>query len=338
MTRLGLLLNAIGATLLLAALAAAVVAERSPKWRQHQRDYLAQAATDDGIRPHEIVIPALAIVDRCTSCHLGMEPGSAAFATPHTAHPGHFLDTHPIASFACTSCHGGQGRSLAGDRAHDRRPGGGWSAFTDPTVRCARCHPATISGSDTTLAHGLDLFIAEACVGCHQPGRTGPGLGPNLAAIGLRGSDYIRQVVLYPDRVYPDTIMPPLRFRIAADDPRITDLVTFLSSLEPWPRDQPRVERRFDPRSCASCHRIDRPELVAAGIPHRCDYLKREGAMLACKNCHKPQPPARADDAATAGAEPGAAESGPNLDPSATCPQLSRAFSACGLCHREGER
>ncbi len=355
-TRLGLVLNAAATVLVLLALGAAVRLQCTPEWRDYQQRYLAQAgerAGDDTVRVHEVTIPERAQVDRCTSCHLGMEPGTATLdQPPFQAHPGQLLVTHPIGQFGCTSCHGGQGRSLDPDSAHDRRSGGGWSAFTPPAVRCSRCHPAAGMPGTELIRTGVDLFVSEACIGCHQPGRTGPGLGPNLASVGLRGADYIRRVVLYPDQVYPDTVMPPLRYRVPPDDPRLDGLIAFLLTLQPWPRDVPRVERQFDPRACAGCHRVDQPGLAPAGPRHRCAYLRSEAGWMSCARCHTESAPAAAEPAAAepAAAEPAAAApattqpGGPPArtvptvaDPGGACPELTRAFTACGLCHREGE-
>jgi len=358
MTRQGVVLNAIAAVAVIAALGAAGAVQCGADWRSYQKRYIAlageqgaegQGRADTRVRPHELTASETGAVERCTTCHLGMELGSPAFdEAPFGAHPGDLLQSHPIARFGCTSCHGGQGRALDRATAHDRRPGGGWSAFTPPAVRCGRCHAAAGLEGTELVERGTKVYLTEACYGCHQPGRNGPGIGPNLASIGLRGTDYIRRVVLYPDRVYPLTVMPPTRFRIGEEGADVDALIAYLKGLEPWPRGTPRVEARFDPRSCAGCHRADRPEEQPSGPRHRCSYLHTEARWLDCASCHAPHPDAdhavtppveSADDPALAQALANEhnADVAPAAvgDPSGTCPHLVQAFSACGVCHRQ---
>ena len=58
-------------------------------------------------------------VDRCTSCHLGLEnPDFADAPQPFTTHPNLDLyitsaSPHPTDSFGCTSCHAGRGRGTS---------------------------------------------------------------------------------------------------------------------------------------------------------------------------------------------------------------------------------
>src|SRR5579871_42400 len=63
----------------------------------------------------QILATDLGQVDRCTSCHQGMD--SIATPTmvnnftenPYKSHPGDFLKNHPPEKFGCVICHGGQG-------------------------------------------------------------------------------------------------------------------------------------------------------------------------------------------------------------------------------------
>src|SRR5512147_205215 len=71
---------------------------------------LAQAATVGGIR--QVWLPELDRVDRCRTCHLGIDdPAFAGAAAPFTTHPGTWLATHPADRFGCTVCHDGQGQA-----------------------------------------------------------------------------------------------------------------------------------------------------------------------------------------------------------------------------------
>src|SRR3990167_444522 len=72
---------------------------------------LAQVQT----RPTEILqiqIDALDRVDRCTTCHIGIEDkGLEDYEQPYGSHPGQYLLWHDIEDFGCTICHEGQGLS-----------------------------------------------------------------------------------------------------------------------------------------------------------------------------------------------------------------------------------
>lgn len=282
------------ALLLCAALVFAAEQRRGETWRELQARYLAEIpdGEEETIRPHEIRVPPLAIVDRCTTCHLGHEPGAQTLDDPpFRGHPRSDVDDamhrqHPTGRFACTTCHGGQGRALEKSLAHDRRhQSGGWSAFTEPRARCARCHPQGGQRSKRGQ-RGAEVYFEQGCSGCHQPGREGPGVGPDLSSIGLRGRDYLERVLLRPDEVYPQTIMPPLRFVLDEDGADLEALLTLLQSFEPWPRLEPRHARRFNPSECTSCHRVDERPMPVGGRPHRCSYLQNEASWLRCDRCH----------------------------------------------------
>ncbi len=362
MTRKGVVWNGMAAGLLLVVLALAARADREAPWRRYQEEYVRLIAGDtakaankkiasaDVIRPHEISVASLGLVDRCTTCHLGMEAEAPSFnKAPFRQHPNEndLIRSHPITQMGCTPCHGGQGRRLHPQSTHAPRTAGGWSAFVKAQIRCARCHPSAGLPGTEMVAKGVDLYLEYACSGCHQPGRPGPGIGPDLAAVGLRGSDYLREVLLFPDRVYPDTIMPPLRFSLEEKGNQLEALLAYLQTLEPWPQGQKRIEKRYDPQWCTKCHRSGE---APSGTPHRCSYLRREASWLTCKVCHGlrstitniPVPPV------VQGADPqivqeltkqlhGLSRPIQIRDPTGSCPHLQEALAVCGVCHHRGE-
>ena len=65
---------------------------------------------------YDVNFAAVPKVDRCTSCHLGIEnPGFVDAPQPFTTHPDLDLyitsaSSHPMDRFGCTSCHAGRGR------------------------------------------------------------------------------------------------------------------------------------------------------------------------------------------------------------------------------------
>jgi hypothetical protein len=167
-----------------------------------------------------------------------------------------------------------------------------------------------------------------------------------------------------------------MRYKIAESGPDIDALVTYLRTLEPWPGTVSRPERRFDSRRCTGCHRVNDRELTPIGPEHKCPYLHDESSWLSCTNCHGERdepgdlpsrvPEMRSSDGQSAPA--GEAQAGPGdpgetgesggsdlaqgfrqelvnaaqpieaRDPAGQCPHIEEAMSACGVCHREGER
>ena len=287
MTRFGVAANLVAGIALLVTLGASVAQERGQAWRGYQKQYAQLAKTRQSVRPHEVENERWDVVDRCTTCHLGHEPGAKRFAEgPFGGHPeedAEIHQAHPLSEWGCTTCHGGQGRCLDRAAAHDRRTKlGGWGAFTHPRERCARCHPQGGQRSPRGQ-RGADLYLRHGCSGCHQPGRNGPGIGPDLGAVGLKGRAYLKRVLLAPDEVYPETIMPPLRFVLDEESADLGALLSLLQGFEPWPRGQERRPRVFDPTSCARCHGQDRQGPGG----HRCPYLKGEASWLRCVRCHE---------------------------------------------------
>lgn len=152
--------------------AAAVYQENfSGEWRKIQQAYrqrLLETADDDRarlaastfrIRPQQAYLPELGAIDRCTTCHLGVEnPKMAHVEQPFRLHPGDILAQHPTDHFGCTICHEGQGRLLTKEAAHGWQADGTRSAFAQsPLLRgeavytsCGRCH------------YEVDLYAGQA--------------------------------------------------------------------------------------------------------------------------------------------------------------------------------
>ncbi len=104
--------------------------ETRPDWVRYR------ALSDPASQPKvvEIRIPRWSVVDRCPTCHQGIEdPGSS----------------HPSEAFGCTICHGGQGRFLDKDLAHAGLLGGSNPSRLDVVDQtCGRTAP------DGTACHG----------------------------------------------------------------------------------------------------------------------------------------------------------------------------------------
>ena len=148
-------------------------------------------------------------VDRCTSCHLGIEnPDFTDAPQPFTSHPNLDLyitsaSSHPIDSFGCTSCHAGRGRGTSfvssthtpsneEEKArwkdeYDWEVMHHWLQPMLPThyteASCFKCHNNNLDlkGADK-LNLGLSLIDKSGCNGCHlvQDFPQLTKVGPNL--------------------------------------------------------------------------------------------------------------------------------------------------------------
>ncbi len=202
------------------------------EWRDVQRwyrDLLVRTADDDRARRSaaafriehkQAYLVDLDRVDRCTTCHLGVEnPAMAKAPLPLSTHPGDHLARHPVQRFGCTVCHQGQGRVVSRDEAH------GWDRDGEPVphvetpilrgpavyTSCGRCHyetdlfggvddlyastpgsPAPIDAITLTgslpgaaeIAAGKRLMVESGCLGCHKYRGRGGTLGPDITYVG----------------------------------------------------------------------------------------------------------------------------------------------------------
>ena len=103
--------------ILLLVLAIAPANEHFSQWHSYQRKYLGlihdrgdaislRRRFEPGI--HQIWLPELGVVDRCTTCHLGLKEASLSdvIQQPFRKHP---VVPHALDAFGCVICHGGQG-------------------------------------------------------------------------------------------------------------------------------------------------------------------------------------------------------------------------------------
>ncbi len=200
------------------------------EWRAYQRAYrealLARApderarAAAERVRPEvqQVVVPELGRLDRCITCHAGVDnPNLADADPPLRTHSGDWLKIHPLARFGCTVCHDGQGRALTRDDAH-----GATRYWAEPVLAgeavyttCGRCHyendlygaeavqyvagvpprpiteeelDAALPGS-ASIARGKRLVVEYGCLGCHKYRNRGGSLGPDITHVGDKGPE-----------------------------------------------------------------------------------------------------------------------------------------------------
>lgn len=271
--------------------------EKTPEWKKHQAEYkelLIRNAKDEDIRKRaremdirlqQLYLGELNRIDRCISCHTGVEnPLMADEKVPFKKHSGDYLKNHSVERFGCTVCHLGQGRAVNKKEAH----GIGRETYWDyPIMKpdfiqtsCALCHDLTFlkdKGGEKVVA-GERLFRQKGCKGCHKLEGVGGVLGKSLDGIGsqpiayfpmryIKGeqtvAQWIREHEEEPRRVVSDSQM-----RVDVTPEEADFLTTYIMSLRA--EEIPKKLRR----------------LTGARLP---DEIKDEGEALYkmyCIACH----------------------------------------------------
>jgi mono/diheme cytochrome c family protein len=200
----------------------------------------------DGLQVNEFEQP-IARVDRCETCHLGIErAGFEEAAQPFRTHPNRLaiFGKHPVAQFGCTGCHEGQGTALEVALAH--RPKKYWerpmlkAEMTQAT--CLRCHrgqtewvvaapapspagaaaaageaqaaeapPAALVDLAPALSRGIILLETLGCFGCHniRGYETAEKVGPDLTRIRAKVHPaWLVRWIQKPEGYLPHTRMP----------------------------------------------------------------------------------------------------------------------------------
>ncbi len=174
-------------------------------WKPYQRQFnallTARGKRAEPIKIRQVTNPELGVVDRCETCHLGIDragfDGSdvpLVFRT-HPRRAELLGRNHPIDRFGCTVCHQGQGAQTKGIGARKFDHGRldpYWDTPMLSTVfaqsSCVGCHPEqnAIPGADA-FNRGRLLFVALRCFGCHESelAETPKEAAPRL--------DYVRQ-------------------------------------------------------------------------------------------------------------------------------------------------
>ena len=289
--------------------------EEGAEWRAAQAKFiqiestvknphqLAQAATVGGLR--QIWLPDLDRVDRCTTCHLGIDdPAFAGAPRPFATHPGTWLSTHPTDRFGCTTCHDGQGEATDYESAA-HQPNVAFDRPMRPLetiqANCGVCHRSLDPPDAPRLEEGRRLIAASGCVSCHEiPGFEGMTFrGPALDSLGNKvRPDWLGGWLHDPKSYLPRSKMAD--FRLSAEE--ITALQAFLLSLRTQlPLDSTDVDWRradtaagralFGELRCVTCHSIEGrggtmgPELAKIG-----DKVRRGWLFSFLKDPHRAQP------------------------------------------------
>ena len=202
---------------------------------------------DPYYKVEQVVLPAIKYnvnfaqvpeVDRCTSCHLGINnPDYKDAPQPYTTHPNLDLylsssSPHSYEQFGCTSCHAGRGRGTSFTSAthtpsspdqkkeweekyhwHEMHH---WLKPMLPTkytqASCFKCHSdqTSIKGAEK-LSTGLQLINQQGCNNCHhiethQPDRK---IGPDLRKLDKKVTkDWAGKWIRNPQGFRHNTKMP----------------------------------------------------------------------------------------------------------------------------------
>ena len=289
--------------------------EETAEWRTTQARFarlegtvrnphqLAEAARVGGLR--QIWLPDLGRVDRCGTCHLGIDdPAFANAPQPFTAHSGTWLTTHPSDRFGCTTCHDGEGQATDyRNAAHQPQP------FVTRPMRpletieanCGTCHRSIDPLDAPRLAEGRRLIIEWGCFSCHDiPGFEGLTFrGPALDSLGYKVlPEWLAFWLKDPKSYLAQSKMG--NFRLSADE--IASLQGFLLSQRAqvpldstgvdWTRaDTANGRALFGELRCVSCHAVNGrggtmgPELTRIG-----DKIRRNWLFSYLKDPHRVQP------------------------------------------------
>jgi hypothetical protein len=162
---------------LLVLLAAVPARDHFREWYGYQKGYLRLIrGRDDAVtlqrrlQPgvQQTWIPALNVVDRCSSCHVAMkETGLRGVGTePYRPHPP---IPHTLDQFGCVMCHRGQGVATSVEEAHSST-----KAWEQPILparyfesSCGQCHTDKLTGTPR-LEAGRTMLARYGCVHCHS--------------------------------------------------------------------------------------------------------------------------------------------------------------------------
>ncbi len=290
--------------LALALIVAAVWQASTPSWKTYQRQFLQLEAQGEPnaaakaavlatpLEIHQVLLPGLQRVDRCTTCHLGVDdPTMKNAPEPFRYHVG--LGTNVPSKFGCTICHGGQGLATDQKNAHGNVDFWQTPLLAKDYIRasCGRCHKEGDIPGVPELAEGRHLFETQGCRGCHKLDGVGGSIGPDLSEEGAsqRSPEWLEKHFLTPSVVSPGSAMP--NFHFTREQARALtyymlsltnqDMGTYYSSLRTIPSSSYGREL-FVEKNCIVCHAIGGvgakvgPDLMGVTQRHSREWLDEQ--------------------------------------------------------------
>jgi mono/diheme cytochrome c family protein len=278
------------------------------EWRHYQHGYrkmIRNRSDANTLQRHfrggiqQVWLPELGVVDRCTSCHVGLKEASLTDVAvqPYRKHP---VIPHNLDQFGCTTCHRGQGAATTVEEAHNST-----LAWEQPILpakyiesSCGECHRGPLPGTPQ-LNEGRRLLSREGCVHCHTvklpDGTTMKATDdpPSLSHIADKTTREWIFAWLKDPQAYASTSTMP-NFKLSDDDAR--DISAFLiANSTPAAGDTLTVSAKagdaaagaslYGESFCASCHAVQNaagnmvggdlgPELTRVGSKVKPEWLQ----------------------------------------------------------------
>ena len=191
---------AVMSVLFMLVLAISPIKDTLLPWRSYKRQYVQFANSRSehksllaDFQPgvDQIWVPKLDVVDRCGTCHQGINQPSLTDASVPPVFRAHPAVPHSIVQWGCVACHRGQGRATEVREAHETTLA--WEQPILPTryiqASCGACHKNDLAEAPK-LVRGRELITRSNCIGCHKlDGITRPTmLGPDLTNVGTKDS------------------------------------------------------------------------------------------------------------------------------------------------------
>jgi len=225
---------------LLALLAIVPAKDHFREWLRYQKQYLglvrgrsdATSLTrrfQGGLQ--QTWLPALDVVDRCTTCHAALKEATLIDVKQQPFRP-HPAIPHNLTEFGCVICHRGQGAATSVEEAH--RSTKSWEEPILPArymeASCGQCHLDRLTGTPL-LNQGRRTLAQYGCVRCHVI-RTPDGIAmtgaddpPSLEHIAEKTSrEWIAAWLKNPQAYAGSATMP--NFQLPDED--IRDISAFL--------------------------------------------------------------------------------------------------------------
>jgi mono/diheme cytochrome c family protein len=290
--------------LALALILAAEWQANTPSWKTYQRNFLQIEAQDEPnaaaksavlatpLEIHQVMLTGLQRVDRCTTCHLGVDDPTLKNAPePFRYHAN--LGPHIPSKFGCTICHGGQGLATDKQSAHGNVAFWQTPLLSADYVRasCGRCHKEGDVPGVPELTEGRHLFETQGCRGCHKLNGVGGSIGPDLSEEGAstRSPDWLERHFLAPNAVSAGSAMP--NFHFTKDQARALtyymlsltneDMGSYYASVRLIP--SPGYGRElFVEKNCIACHNVGGvgaktgPDLLGVTTRHSPEWLDEQ--------------------------------------------------------------
>ncbi len=209
------------------------------EWRQVQKEYnriiknLHQKEKPVPAKLQQIWVRDLNRIDRCTTCHLGMNNIKMNKAPqPFRTHPKMY---HDLNKFGCTICHDGQG--LATKYLDIHLSSESWEKPILPKryleSSCGRCHINENLTETATLNFGRKLVGELKCYGCHNHQLKFNTFTPSLDGIGrkVKHREWLVKWLKNPKAVRQKTKMP--NFMLSDEEANI--LGDFLMNFKNFP-------------------------------------------------------------------------------------------------------